>query len=233
MSKPYDENNQQSILEYAKKLEGITLREVLSDEAISDIDSEFLEKGNKGRYGQKIEKYYFEYLPNAYASADFPCGLELKATPLKYKKNGELTPKERLVCNIINFMEIIHESWESSTFLDKNSDTLIIRYIDPIDKSISQLDYEIFDVQIFNIFDNDNDAKQFEEDWNFIVNKIRNCKAHLLSESDTKYLGACTKGSTALKSFRQQPCGPKAKQRAFSFKHQYMRELLSRALINK
>ena len=46
MSKPYDENNQQSILEYAKKLEGITLREVLSDEAISDIDSEFLEKGN-------------------------------------------------------------------------------------------------------------------------------------------------------------------------------------------
>ena len=227
MSKPYDENNQQSILEYAKKLEGKTLREVLPDEAISNIDSEFHEKA-KGRYGQKIEMYYFGYLPNSRSSSDFPCGLELKATPLRYKKNGELTPKERLVCNIINFMEIIHESWESSTFLDKNSDTLIIRYIDPIDKSISQLDYEIFDVQIFNIFDNDNDAKQFEEDWNVIVNKIRNCKAHLLSESDTKYLGACTKGSTALKSFRQQPCGPKAKQRAFSFKHQYMRELLSR-----
>ena len=233
MSKPYNENNQQSILEYAKRLEGKTLREVLSDEVTSNIDSEFHEKGNKGRYGQKIEKYYFEYLPNAYASADFPCGLELKATTLKYKKNGELTPKERLVCNIIHYMKIIHESWESSTFLEKNSVTLIIRYIDPIDKSISQLDYEIFDVQIFNIFDNDNDAKQFEEDWNFIVNKIRNCEAHLLSESDTKYLGACTKGSTAAKSFRQQPCGPKAKQRAFSFKHQYMRELLSRALINK
>ena len=227
MSKPYDENDQQSILEYAKRLEGKTLREVLPDEAISNIDSEFHEKA-KGRYGQKIEMYYFGYLPNSRSSSDFPCGLELKATPLRYKKNGELTPKERLVCNIINFMEIIHESWESSTFLDKNSDTLIIRYIDPIDKSISQLDYEIFDVQIFNIFDNDNDAKQFEEDWNFIVNKIRNCKAHLLSESDTKYLGACTKCSTALKSFRQQPCGPKAKQRAFSFKHQYMRELLSR-----
>ena len=227
MSKPYDENDQQSILEYAKRLEGKTLREVLPDEAISNIDSEFHEKA-KGRYGQKIEKYYFEYQTNSRSSSDFPCGLELKATPLRYKKNGELTPKERLVCNIINFMEIIHESWESSTFLDKNSDTLIIRYIDPIDKSISQLDYEIFDVQIFNIFDNDNDAKQFEEDWNFIVNKIRNGEAHLLSESDTKYLGACTKGSTALKSFRQQPRGPKAKQRAFSFKHQYMRELLSR-----
>jgi len=228
MSKPYDENNRQSILEYAKKLEGKTLREVLTDEAISNIDFVFNEEGNKGRYGQKIEMYYFGYLPNSRAASDFPCGLELKATPLRYKKNGELTPKERLVCNIINYMKIIHESWESSTFLEKNSDTLIIRYIDPIDKSISQLDYEIFDVQIFNIFDNDNDAKQFEEDWNVIVNKIRNCKAHLLSESDTKYLGACTKGSTALKSFRQQPCGPKAKQRAFSFKHQYMRELLSR-----
>ena len=97
-----------------------------------------------------------------------------------------------------------------------------------MNEHINLLDYKIFDVRIFNIFDNANDAQQFEQDWNVIVNKIRNCEAHLLSESDTKYLGACTKGSTALKSFRQQSCGPEAKQRAFSFKTQFMRVLLDR-----
>ena len=125
-------------------------------------------------------------------------------------------------------MEIVDESWESSSFLKKNKSILLVRYIDPMDKNTNLLDYNIFNVQIFNIFDNLNDSKQFKEDWNLIVNKIRNCKAHLLSESDTKYLGACTKGSTALKSFRQQSCGPEAKQRAFSFKTQFMRVLLDR-----
>lgn len=223
----YDENNQQSILKYAKQLEGRTLREILLQETINIMRVH--EQGNKGRFGQKIEQYYFGYNPNSNSSADFPCGLELKATPLKILKNRMLTPKERLVCNIINFETIIHEQWETSSFLAKNAETLLIRYIDPRDSSISQLDYKILDVQIHSILNNADDKEQFEEDWNIIVNKIRAGEAHLLSESDTRYLGACTKGSTAEASFRSQPNSPlRAKQRAFSFKIQYMRELLNR-----
>jgi DNA mismatch repair protein MutH len=225
----FDENNQQSILEFTKKLEGRTLREFLSDEDINSIEESIKEKpGNKGKLGHYVEQYFFRRLLNSKSEPDFPCNLELKVTPLKYIKNGELRPKERLVCNIINFVEIVDESWESSSFLKKNKSILLVRYIDPMDKNTNLLDYNIFNVQIFNIFDILNDSKQFKEDWNLIVNKIRNCKAHLLSESDTKYLGACTKGSTALKSFRQQSCGPEAKQRAFSFKTQFMRVLLDR-----
>ena len=51
----YDEMDKESVLEYAKKLEGKTLREVLSQEIIDDMKTD--ESGNKGRYGQKIEKY--------------------------------------------------------------------------------------------------------------------------------------------------------------------------------
>ena len=229
MSYLFDENNQQSILEFTKKLEGRTLREFLSDEDINSIEENIKEKpGNKGKLGHHVEQYFFRRLLNSKSEPDFPCNLELKVTPLKYIKNGELRPKERLVCNVINFVEIVDESWEASSFLKKNKSTLLIRYIDPMDKNTNLLDYNIFNVQIFNIFANLNDSKQFEEDWNLIVNKIRNCEAHLLSESDTKYLGACTKGSTALKSLRQQSCGPEAKQRAFSFKTQFMRVLLDR-----
>jgi len=226
-SKQYDENNIESVLKFAKRLEGKTLRKVLYNETISKMTIE--QKGNKGRYGQKIEKYYFGYDINSDKSADFPCGLELKATPLKFLKNGKLTPKERLVCNIIDYMGIINENWETSSFLEKNSNTLLVRYIDPIDNTISQLDHMIYDVQIHNILNDKNDKEQFENDWNIIVNKIKEGNAHLLSESDTKYLGACTKGSTAAKSFRSQPnSNTLAKQRAFSFKIQYMRELLNR-----
>ena len=38
------------------------------------------------------------------------------------------------------------------------------------------------------------------DDYNQINEKIKQGKAHELSEGDTMYLGACTKGATAKKS---------------------------------
>lgn len=40
--------------------------------------------------------------------------------------------------------------------------------------------------------------KVIQSDWEKIVNKVKIGEAHNLSEGDTLYLGACTKGSTAL-----------------------------------
>jgi DNA mismatch repair protein MutH len=235
----YDLNDKNSILNFAKNLTGKTLRQVLSIEAIQAI--EHLEnvakqkainnskKVNKGRFGHKIEKYYFEYEINNDSDSDFPCGLELKATPLKVQKSGRLAPKERMVCNIINYMDIVNENWPTSSFLKKNKETLLIRYIDPINNSISQLDYKFVDVRIHSLTNSD-DYKQFEEDWHKIVAKIKAGQADSLSESDTVYLGAATKGSTAESSKRKQPFSSvQAKQRAFSFKIQYMKILLQRA----
>ena len=229
MSKPYDEYSQQSILRYAKKLEGKTLRLTLSDEDISNIELD-CEKhpGNKGKLGHNVEKYYFEYELNSSSFTDFPCGLELKVTPLYVKKNREYAPKERLVCNIINYMEIVNETWDKSTFLGKNRDILIIRYIDPMDKNIHLLDYEILDAHIHNIFSNSDDAKQFEKDWNIIVKKIKDGKAHLLSEGDTEYLAANTKGANRESSYRKQPYSDEpASQRSFSFKPKFLKKILN------
>lgn len=225
MNTLYNANDKNSILNYARKLEGKTLREILPNEIIETMRKD--EQGNKGRLGQKIERYFFGYECNSDSLPDFPCGLELKVTPLKINKNGSISPKERLVCNIINYENIINEKWETSTFLNKNKEMLIIKYIDPMNKNISQLDYKIVDVKIHNILEKD--AEQFKIDWHIIYNKIKNGNAHTLSESDTKYLGACTKGATAATSLRTQPNNHiRAKQRAFSFKTSYMKELLSR-----
>lgn len=72
---PYDENNKESILNYTKQLENKTLREILSDEVINAMRTD--EQGNKGKFGQKIERYFFGYECNSDSLPDF-CGLELK-----------------------------------------------------------------------------------------------------------------------------------------------------------
>ena len=225
----YDSRDQNSVYNFAKKLTGKTLRDILSPQIIQESEKLFVNNGNKGRFGHKIEKHYFGYEINCNQGADFPCKLELKVTPVKLNMNGSLSPKERLVHNIINFNEIVKETWHTSSLLKKISSILLIRYLDPMNREINQLDYKILDVQLINLSSNKEDFNQFEKDWNLIVNKKKDGKAHEVSESDTKYLGACTKGSTRELSQRSQPfSNEKAMQRAFSFKSQYMKILLER-----
>lgn len=221
----YDANNIESILNYSKQLEGKTLREVFSNEVLDSMREEI--EGNKGKFGQILERYFFGYECNSDSEPDFPCGLELKVTPLKRLQNGSLSPKERLVCNIINFETIINESWENSSFLRKNQNMLVIQYIDPLDNNVDRLDYKIVKVFIHKIDNNFEHYEQFKNDWLTITSKIIAGRAHELSESDTRYLGACTKGATAATSFRRQPNSEQpAKQRAFSFKTTYMKSLI-------
>ena len=228
MTMQYDINDKNSILEFTKRLTGKSLRDVLPSNLTKQIEEQLISAGNKGKLGHKVEKHFFGYKLNSSDEPDFPCGLELKVTPLKCLKNGSLSPKERLVCNIINYMEIINERWETSSFLNKNREILMLRYVDPLDSTVSQLDYKFLDVRIHNLITSD-DLEQFEEDWNFIVNKIRLGKAHKLSESDTKFLGACSKGADKTSTRHQPYSNEMAMQRAFSFKTQYMRVLLNRS----
>ena len=67
-----------------------------------------------------------------------------------------------------------------------------------------------------------------EHDWERIMDKVRRGLAHEISEGDTLYLAACTKGESAA-SVRTQPFSPlPAKQRAYSLKASYMTQILNR-----
>lgn len=215
----FDVNSAVSIIEYAKKLKGFTLREKCEDEIINHHY-----KG-KGNFGQIIEKFYFGYEPNSNAEADFKeVGLELKTSALKTLKNGSFRSKDRLVLNIINYLEVHKESFESSTFLKKNAHLLLIFYLH--DRDLDLLDYLIKLVDDWKY--PSQDFKIIKRDWEIINQKIKDGKAHELSEGDTFYLGACTKGSTAAKSFRKQPFNEKkAKQRAYSLKQGYVNHIIA------
>lgn len=208
-----------SIISYAKELKDHTLREKCSQE----IENHGY-KG-KGNFGQLVEKFYFGYEPNSKAEADFvEVGMELKCTPLKTLKNGDYRSKERLVLNIINYLKVHKENFEESSFWKKNSHLLLIFYLH--DKEKDLLDYLIKLVDDWK-YPNE-DLLIIKRDWETINQKIKDGKAHELSEGDTFYLGACTKGSTAENSLRKQPFNKlKAKQRAYSLKQGYVNHIIA------
>lgn len=215
----YDETSLESVLSYTRKLLDKSLREALGDE-ITDHNY-----SGKGSFGQILERYYFGYMPNSVSEADFEqIGYELKSSPLKKLKNGEFRAKERLVLSIINYLEIHKEDFYTSSFWEKNSNLLLIFYLHEQDLDI--LDYLI---KIVDVWDYpEEDLLIIKRDWNLINEKIKNGLAHELSEGDTLYLGACTKGSTAKSSMRTQPFNnKKAKQRAFSLKTGYVNHILA------
>lgn len=55
-------------------------------------------------------------------------GVELKTTPFKRMKNNKYSVKERLVLNMINYHDLIHEDFDTSRFLKKNGTLEIAFY---------------------------------------------------------------------------------------------------------
>lgn len=215
----YNFISKSSILSYAKELKNQTLRQVCEEDIVKHGY-----KG-KGNFGQILEKFYFGYEPNSDSEPDFKeAGIELKTSPLKKLKNGEYRSKERLVLNIINYLEVHKEEFETSTFWKKNAHLLLVFYL--YDKDLDLLDYLIKLVDGWEY--PKEDLKIIKHDWETINQKIKDGKAHELSEGDTFYLGACTKGSTAIKSYRDQPFNDeKAKQRAYSLKQGYVNHIIA------
>ena len=218
MNLPYNPKDKTSVIDYAKLLKGKTLREIC---APLILEHNYTGKGN---FGQILEKFYFGYDPNSKSEADFfEIGMELKTSPLKQLKNKEYRSKERLVLNIISYPDVVNQKFEDSAFLKKNSNILLIFYLHQAGYDI--LDYLIKLVDEWN-FPN-TDLEVIKKDWELIKQKIADGKAHELSEGDTFYLGACTKGANA-SSVRKQPFSDiPAKQRAYSLKQGYVNHIIA------
>lgn len=210
----------------SKSALGKSINDLLSSELITIEDKE----ANKGGLGQLIEKYLFGIDNNSDSEPDFmPAGIELKVTPYKKIKDGKLSAKERLVLNIIDFETEYKNEFKSSHFWFKNNKIELLWYLWEPNKD--KKDYIITHEKLLELANNE-DLKQIEKDWNTIIDKIKQGKAHEISEADTMYLGACTKGANA-KSLRTQPFSEiKATQRAFCFKTSYMTQLVRKYIGN-
>ncbi|WP_077306388.1 Sau3AI family type II restriction endonuclease [Terribacillus halophilus] len=209
-------DNIEDLMDKAQQAEGKTFGEIDTTGRIKNLRS-------KGTLGNIIEESFFGYEINSVAKPDFEnLGVELKVTPFKKNKNGTYSSKERLVLNIIDYMEEFKKTFETSSFMSKAAKMLIMLYKHEQDIPIS--DYKIFKA-FLNEFPEE-DLSVMRRDWETIVSRIKNGEAHLISEADTMYLSACTKGANK-NSIRKQPFSDtSAKQRAFSLKASYMTGLI-------
>jgi len=234
---PKEYKTKESVMDEAQKILNKSLRQLISESGTVSIIEEKVvgyRDRRKGLLGELVEEFVFGLDVNSRAEADFNiAGVELKTNPLRRHSEKKYISKERLVFSMINYDEIVRETWENSSFLKKNKVLLILFYLWV--KELSILDYEFKFAYLLDLFEDisDEDIFQIRKDWEYIVAKIRRGEAHLLSEGDTYYLGACTKAANS-RVVREQPQSRiPAKPRAFSLKQQYLNYIIQKNLLGR
>lgn len=230
----YDKTNPKSIEQYAKKLIGHTFKDVCDDfNVVSGTKGTFTygDVRRKGGLGNLLEELYFGYKANSDSKADFAeAGVELKATPYERTKSGEFRAGERLVLSMINYSGEIEPDFYKSHLWEKCKLILLVYYW----RNREIGDNLLYPIKYVSLFTpNETDLAIIENDYRVITQKIIAGKADELSESDTFYLGACTKGATAASSIVNQyyPPHTPAKKRAFCYKNSYMTYVLNEYII--
>ena len=160
------------------------------------VAREYNNKRYKGGMGTLIEERFFGYKANSDQKPDFPeAGVELKASCFDVKKNGDYSAGERLVLTMIPMDGPIADDFFASHVWRKSEKILLVYY--ERDRSIDSYDQVIRYVKL--ITPSDEDLKIIREDYDKIASLVKAGKANEMSEGMTSYLGACTKGASALR----------------------------------
>lgn len=205
--------------EQALKAVGKPLKELVKEETVQKY---YDNPKNKGWIGNSIESDWFGLANNSRQEADFSnLGVELKVTPIRQTKAG-WSAKERLSLNIFDFNDEYKRTFENASFLEKANLMELMYYEFIKDKPSPELFIKA--ATLFNLHKlPEEDLLIIKQDWEIIINKIKEGKAEELSNSLTKYLGATTKGSKSEKNMTTQPFSDKkAHRRAFTLKGSYM-----------
>lgn len=214
----FDKTDPLSIYDYSRFLIGQSLHSLLGD-AVLDHS-----RKGKGGLGQMVEELFFGYDINSNREADFgEAQLELKCTPLLKSKTADTYRiKERLVCTMIDYFELVDTKFEDSHLLAKCQLMLLLFYLHVSGTPI--YDYEFIFRVLWQL--PEKDLLLIKKDYETIADKVRRGEAHNLSEGDTVYLGACRKGQKGDAPQGQPYSTEKAYKRAFSLKPAYMRYIL-------
>lgn len=215
----YNSASPMSIYEYSRHLIGHSLRSLLGNDVVNQ------KRKGKGGLGQMVEELFFGYDVNSNREADFSAAnVELKCTPLlKSKSDDSYRIKERLVCTMIDYFEVVNTSFEDSHLISKCQLMLLLFYLHIKGNDI--YDFEFLFRVLWQL--PEKDLILIKKDYITIADKVRRGEAHLLSEGDTIYLGACRKGQKGDKPQAQPNSDIKAYKRAFSLKPAYIRYILS------
>lgn len=213
-------NKIDDILEVANKATGKRVKDfIIEEDAVSHT--------SKGNIGHIIEEGLFSLKISNKQAPDFEeVGVELKVTGYKWVYRGtKVSAKERLVITMIDYFNDINKEFYKSHLYQKIEKILLMLY--EYDEASYYQDF-LFTHNYLYEFDkiSEKDRIIILKDWEKIINKIKEGKAHELSEGDTMYLGAAPKGANRMSQVSQPFSDEKAMARAYTLKTTYMTYLL-------
>jgi len=183
----YDNTDITSIVNYANKLVGKTIDNIL---ITSQLDYE-INVRNKGVIGTIIEEYWFGIKPNSSPLPDFDkVGVELKIIPLIQQKT-KISVKERTKICSINYKKLILETWDTSHAKEKLNKVLFIYYLYDKNNIENSL---IKKIDLWELNQGNNEFI-IKYDWLNVQKKVKDGYAHELSESLCKVLAPARSGS--------------------------------------
>ena len=248
-----DRYSPESILQYAKLLEGLTYRDLLDLDLPVNFELTPINDSptDKGKLGKIVEERFFGIQNNSRDEPDIiESGIEVKTTPSQWVKNTgklkidngkdkRLQSKERLSLSMIPNDKPLADTLEDSHVFTKMNILLIQHIFEP---DTNELDYEIALVDYYT--PSGTDLEIMQSDFDTIRTYVQSGRAHELSEGLTTYLGAATKSSSS-KDRRTQyyplqdeegnyildaqgnQIRMETKPRAFTFKQGFMKSLTS------
>lgn len=179
--------NENKLMDYAKKLEGLRFSEISS--LIGKLD-EGHRKHTKGVAAKVIETDYFGIPSNSSEAPDFEnLGIELKVSPLRYIERLKLyTTKERNVLKMVDYKEIAdNEEWIQTKVQKKLNRVLFVLYVH--DNSLNAWDWKV--VKVFIWSPSNQQKKLIQNDYQIMRKNV--LAGNNLREGDHKFFATCPK----------------------------------------
>jgi len=227
----YDEDE---LMDYAKKLEGLRFSEISS--LIGKLDERH-RRHTKGVAAKVIETDYFGIPSNSSEKPDFEnLGIELKVSPLRYIERLKLyTTKERNVIKMVDYNEIAsNEDWTQTKVQKKLNRVLFVLYVH--DNSLNAWDWRVVKVFIWSPSNQQNELIQ--NDYEIMRRNV--LQGNNLREGDHTFFATCPKHGggylkhTPLKSPRsslaEHPVMKFAEKRGYCIKREAFISLIAESI---
>ena len=214
----FNRNNQESVISWAKWLQGKTLQDSYdllraSDKQIIISELEKLRlkikvnkkdgsyQGDKGIIGQIVEMIHFGLRRNSRKGPDIPeSGIELKTTGIKKNKFGQWEAKERITLTQINYDELIKlpATADASLILKGLKNCLIIVYFYGDGPPFKYSSKEMITIEsmmtskftgAFLWNANQEILNEANRDWKLIKAMCESGYAHMISERYSEFMG--------------------------------------------
>ncbi|WP_416688333.1 MutH/Sau3AI family endonuclease [Candidatus Pseudothioglobus sp. Uisw_041] len=245
-----ENSNKSEIVDYSKKFIGKSLRDIITKIQESNLEDQYYSyrryfalKEDRGLmtdiervcekasdkdniFEELLDKYGFNIQSDS-QSANHLVNNNIFLKKIPATMESKYIFLNNLHLSSIDFYEIIDEIWENSSLYNELQNLLIVVYEQP--GYLSPLDYRVIGVKSPNLINDLPDylLSQIKKDWELIRDKVKDGRAHFITDKQTKYLIAQNDDRIINTKVRQPNNTNKASPKIFCLKKEFVNLLFA------